>query len=218
MRTEHLAKAASILVWTAFACIVLLVAWIGREHMVQPDLTNAVLYPDGGRALPHFSLTDSEQGIFDKSGLYGKWSFLFFGYSRCPDVCPHTLQALRWAADRIRRDGGDEDVRFVFVSVDPARDDPGRLKDYVSWFDPDFLGVSGPGAQLAALTEAVDAPYRRITQESGGDGNYFMDHSAMIFLISPRAELYAMLPPPHRAETIADDFRRIRAHFAQTGY
>jgi protein SCO1 len=214
MQTERLGKAASVFIWTAFVLIVLLFAGIAREHLSQPDLVSAVLYPEDRRTLPDFRLTDSNREAFDKSRLYGKWSFLFFGYTRCPDICPHTLQTLRWAAERIRRDGGREEVRFVFVSVDPARDDYAHLKDYVSFFDPEFIGLAGERAQLDALTEAMDAPYRRMRAESDG-GDYFMEHPAQIFLISPRAELYALLPPPHSAETIAEDFRRLREHFTQ---
>lgn len=215
MQTERLEKAAAIIAWTAFAFIMLLFAGIAREHLAQPDLVSAVLYPEDRRALPDFRLTDFNLETFDKSRLYGKWSFLFFGYTRCPDICPHTLQTLRWAADRIRQDGAHEEVRFVFVSVDPARDDYGHLKDYVSFFDPEFTGLAGDRAQLDALTGAMDASYRRVPAESPGGENYFVEHPAQIFLINPRAELYAMLPPPHSAETIAEDFRRIRAHFAQ---
>lgn len=216
MKMEHIRKAALTGVWSAFFLIVLWGAWVVRLHGSQPDLANAIVYPPGDRALPDFSLLDSNHEVFDKSRFSGKWSFVFFGYTRCPDVCPLTLQTLLRAADRIRRDGGQDDVRFVFVSVDPARDSLGHLKDYVSWFSPDFLGVAGGEAQLSILAAGMGAPYRPVKPESAPRESYFMDHSAMIFLISPRAELYAMLPPPHNAETIAADFHAILAHYAKT--
>jgi protein SCO1 len=216
MKVQHFRKAALIGVWTAFFLIVLWVASVLRFHWSQPDLANAILYPPAARALPDFNLVDSNNEVFDKNRLAGKWSFLFFGYTRCPDICPLTLQTMQWAADRIRHNGEHDNLRFVFISVDPARDNLGYLKEYVSYFNPEFLGVAGDEAQLSILTAGMDAPYRRVEPESARADSYFMDHSAMIFLISPRAELYAMLPPPHNAETIAADFHTILEHFSQT--
>jgi protein SCO1 len=216
MKIENFRKPALIGVWTAFLLIVLWIAWMLRLHLSQPDLANAILYPPAARALPEFSLLDTDNMVFDKNRLAGKWSFLFFGYTRCPDICPLTLQTMQWTADRIRQNGEGDNLRFVFISVDPARDNLGYLKEYVSYFNPEFLGVAGDEAQLSILTAGMDAPYRRIEAESARADSYLMDHSAMIFLISPRAELYAMLPPPHNAETIAADFHTILAHFSKT--
>jgi protein SCO1 len=212
---DRFTRAATVILWAASLCIVLLIAGFIKEHLSQPELTAAIVYPAGSRELPDFRLTDFKHEAFDKHRLYGKWSFLFFGYTRCPDICPMTLQTLGWAADRIRR-GGHDDTSFVFISVDPARDNPDYLNDYVSYFRAGFLGVSGEDAQLSVLTKAIGAPYRRTEMKYGGAENYLMDHSAMIYLISPRAELYAMLTPPHKAETIAADFDTILAHYLQT--
>jgi cytochrome oxidase Cu insertion factor (SCO1/SenC/PrrC family) len=118
MKVEHFRKAALIGVWTAFLLIVLWAASVLRLHWSQPDLASAILYPPADRALPDFSLLDTDNMVFDKNRFAGKWSFVFFGYTRCPDICPLTLQTMQWAADRIRRDGGHADLRFVFISVD----------------------------------------------------------------------------------------------------
>ncbi len=216
MKIEHFRKAASLGIWAAFFLIVLWMAGMVRLYWSQPALTNAILYPTADRVLPEFSLLDSNHEVFDKNRLAGKWSFLFFGYTRCPDICPLTLQTMRWAADRIRENGGQDNPRFVFISVDPARDSLDYLKDYVSYFSPDFLGVAGDDAQLSILTAGMNAPYRRAKPEPAGQQSYFMDHSAMIYLISPDAELYAMLPPPHDPEAIAADFHTILGHFSKT--
>jgi protein SCO1/2 len=127
MKMEHLRKTAVTGLWTGFILMVLWGAGMLRMHLSQPALANAILYPPGNRTLPEFSLRDSNQEVFDNSRLSGKWSFLFFGYTRCPDVCPLTLQTLRWAADRIRRNDGEDNVRFVFISVDSTRDSAGYV-------------------------------------------------------------------------------------------
>jgi protein SCO1/2 len=214
MGTDRFTKAATAILWAASLFIVLLIAGFIKEYWSQPGLTAAIVYPAGSRELPDFRLTDFNHEAFDKQQFYGKWSFLFFGYTRCPDICPMTLKTLQWAADRIRHSGHD-DTRFVFISVDPTRDNPAYLKDYVSYFDAGFLGVSGEGAQLSILAEAIGAPYRRTEMKYAGREDYLMDHSAMIYLINPRAELYAMLTPPHNAETIAADFDKIRKHYSK---
>jgi protein SCO1/2 len=215
IETDRFTKAASAILWVASLCIVLLIAGFIKNHLSQPGLAAAIVYPAGSRALPDFRLTDFNHEIFDKHRLYGKWSFLFFGYTRCPDICPVTLQILGWAADRIRHSGHD-DTRFVFISVDPARDNLGFLKDYVAYFDAEFLGVTAEDTQLSVLAEAIGAPYRKTGMKYAEQEGYLMDHSAMIYLISPRAELYAMLTPPHNAETIAADFDKIREHYSKT--
>ena len=95
---------------------------------------------------------------FGPDRLKGRWSFLFFGFTHCPDVCPTTLSVLAKVSRELEPDNGRGDgAQFVFVSVDPARDTPARLGEYVAYFDPDFLGVSGPDSALQPLAPATSA-------------------------------------------------------------
>jgi len=108
-------------------------AWLagsGRGNMSQaillPDRV-MTLFPDP-KPLTAFALTDHKNRVFDLAGLKGKWSFLFFGFTHCPDICPTTLAILARARDNIAKSKvGAEDVQFVFISVDPNRDTAGKL-------------------------------------------------------------------------------------------
>src|SRR3989442_13601364 len=106
------------------------------------------LFPDP-KPLTAFSFTDHENRAFDLSRLKGKWSFLFFGYTHCPDICPTTLATLARARENIAKStAGAKDVQFVFISVDPNPDTASKLGQYVSSFDPDFFGVMRVYAHL----------------------------------------------------------------------
>lgn len=197
-------------VWPGFLLIVLFAAWMLRQHLSQPNLTNAVLYPDAARSIQSFTLVDFDNRVFDNNRLLGKWSFVFFGYTHCPDICPLTLQTLDRAADLMKKQN-DADVQFIFVSVDPRRDNTAHLKNYVTYFNPNFLGISGDRRELSAFSKALDAPFG-IT-DNADSKSYAMAHSGQIFLISPKAERYALLPQPHRPGDIIQDFLVIRSYY-----
>src|SRR5260370_4544728 len=122
---KQIALKFSIMITTVALAAMLAGVWLAeiyREHdsraMLLPD-RGMTLFPDP-KPLTAFSLTDDENRVFDLASLKGKWSFLFFGFTHCPDVCPTTLAVLARARDNIAKNTvGAEDIQFVFVSVDP---------------------------------------------------------------------------------------------------
>jgi protein SCO1 len=155
--------------------------------------------------LPEFRLQDQNNQVFDRARLQGKWSFVFFGYTHCPDICPTTLVVLR---DVQKNAGGqDRNIQYVFVSVDPDRDKAATLKSYVSYFHPEFIGATGGQGELMRLTRALGAYY-----ESGEaqNGNYEVHHSAAIFLIDPEARLHALFAGPHDAAHLVQGLQRLK--------
>jgi len=166
------------------------------------------LFPDP-KPLTDFAFTDHENRVFDLSRLKGKWSFLFFGYTHCPDVCPTTLAVLARARENIAKSAvGAKDVQFVFISVDPNRDTAGKLGQYVSYFDTAFLGVTGDNAQLGNLAGQLGAAYEvAITPDME---NYPVYHSAAVFLVDPRTRYHAVFAPPLDAESISRRFKVLR--------
>ncbi|HEX7027883.1 MAG TPA: SCO family protein [Gammaproteobacteria bacterium] len=198
-------------IWPAFLFIVLFAAWMLAQHYSQPALANAVLYPETSREIRPFRLIDHNNRVFDNQRLLGKWSFVFFGYTRCPDVCPLTLQTLGRVAELLEEPNNN--VQFIFVSVDPARDSNIHLKNYVGYFDPDFVGVTGEESELVTFSKALGGVFGR--DDEPGSGSYTVSHSAQLFLINPDAERYALLPHPHQAEVIIDDFYTIRSHYGE---
>src|SRR2546425_3651745 len=179
----------------------------GSRAMLLPDRVMTLL-PDP-KPLTAFALTDHENRVFDLSRLKGKWSFLFFGYTHCPDICPTTLAILARAHENIANSAvGANDVQFVFISVDPNRDTAGKLRQYVSFFDPTFLGVTGDNAQLGNLAGQLGAAYE--VAVTPGMNDYPVYHTASVFLVDPRARYSAVFAPPRDAEGISRRFEVLR--------
>jgi protein SCO1/2 len=189
-------------------------AWlaaIDRESvsraMLLPDQT-MTLFSDP-KPLTAFALTDDRQRVFDLESLKGKWSFLFFGFTHCPDVCPTTLAELARARDKIVENAvGAEPVQFVFVSVDPNRDTAGKLGQYVRYFDASFVGVTGDDAQIANLAGQLGAFYE--VAVTPGAQNYSVSHSAAVFLLDPQARQHAVFAPPIDAQALSERFKVVR--------
>jgi protein SCO1/2 len=159
--------------------------------------------------LPAFAL-HGPRGEFNNGKLGGHWSFMFFGYTQCPDICPTALGLMKDVRATLAASAAVAPAptfQVVFVSVDPRRDTPQLLAEYMAAFDPSFIGVSGEDAALLPLTKSLGAYYRR---NDGTDArNYTVDHSAAIYLIDPRGRLAAVFSPPQEASKMAADFRRI---------
>src|SRR5713101_4857654 len=179
----------------------------GSRAILLPDQV-MTLFPDP-KPLTAFAFTDHENRVFDLSRLKGKWSFLFFGYTHCPDVCPTTLATLaRAREDIVKSTVGAEDVQFVFISVDPNRDTAGKLRQYVTYFDTSFLGVTGDNAELGNLAGQLGAAYQ--VAITPGVENYPVYHTAAVFLVDPLARYHAVFTPPHDAEAISKRFKVVR--------
>lgn len=175
--------------------------------MLLPDQV-MTLFSDP-KPLTAFTLTDDRNREFDLESLKGKWSFLFFGFTHCPDVCPATLAVLARARDNIARStAGAANIQVVFVSVDPNRDTAAKLRQYVDYFDASFVGVTGDNAQIGSLAGQLGATYR--VAITPGVGNYPVYHSTGVFLVDPRARHHAVFTPPLDAEAISRRFNVVR--------
>jgi len=182
--------------------------WAARtvlEHKSVTDELEATRFPTA-RELPSFSLIDHDNAVFDNNTLAQRWSFVFFGYTHCPDVCPTTLSVLNSVAHKLG--DLDEDIRFVFISVDPERDTPEQLAQYVSYFNGDFIGVTGTPEGIEQLTRQLGVMHLRVEAEEGASG-YLVDHTASVFLFDPDGRYHAVFSPPLSADAIAGDFRKM---------
>jgi protein SCO1 len=163
------------------------------------------------RALEAFELVAENGAKFVPSDFAGRWSFLYFGYTYCPDVCPLTLVELEEVKKKLAERTLGAAVSFYFVSVDPDRDTPERLREYVTYFDPEFRGLTGDPAQIGALANAVGAVY--FVQPGQGEKSYLVSHSSNITLLDPSGGLRAVFTAPHVAAQVADDFAAIFARY-----
>ena len=151
-----------------------------------------------------FQLVDQNGKPTTEAVLKGQWNAVFFGFTYCPDVCPGTLQALAAASDQLGPKA--KDLKIVFVSVDPGRDNPEQLKSFLSGdnLPKNIVGLTGTPQQVAAAAKAYRVYYKAV-----GDGpGYSVDHSTAIYLMDPKGRFDKViaynLPPEEIARQIKD--------------
>jgi protein SCO1/2 len=150
-----------------------------------------------------FRLIDHNARPVSDQDMKGRPFLVFFGFTHCPDVCPTTLFEV---SEIMRSLGGDADrVRALFVTVDPERDTPEKLKDYLSSFDPHLIGVTGDAAAVTAMTKAYRVYAKKVPLDAGG---YTMDHTAIIYLMDKDGRFVAPFNIKRRPEEAAADLRR----------
>jgi len=181
---------------------------------------------DKAKPLEPFSLVDHHKQSFNAASFKGKWSFVFFGYTQCPDVCPQTMQILKAVSIEFDRqdnmpepskdtkgpkvDGYFSNTQFVFVTVDPARDTPDKLAKYVSYFGKNFIGLTGKNTQLDAITRQFGILHKVTPNKD--PTKYQVDHGGNIILINPKGEYQAMFRYPHNEKKMIYDYFNIREY------
>ena len=160
------------------------------------------------RPLAEFILVDDAKGVFDLKSLESRWSFIFFGFMFCPDICPTTLYDLSNVKKEIVARGiSDTDLQFVFISVDPARDKAAQIERYVKYFDPTFLGATGSVGQLTNLTRQLGAPFR--LEPETAEQVYSVSHSSAVYVVDPLGQYTAIIRPPFHAADVAEQFSQL---------
>lgn len=152
------------------------------------------------RPLAPFDLIDQDGVPFTRDSLQGRWSLLFAGFSHCPDVCPDTLVRLKALDENLRAAGGT--LQTVFLSLDPERDTPDRLAEYLAYFNRDFVGVTGDKAEIDRLTGALGLAYVKVP---GRRGHYTVDHSTALVLIDPSGRAAAYFRAPLDIDALTAD-------------
>jgi protein SCO1/2 len=160
---------------------------------------------DPPRAAPELSLEASDGGTLTLARYRGKVVILGFGFSSCPDVCPTTLATLARARKQLGADAAE--VQVVYVTVDPARDDAKRLREYLAAFDPSFVGGTGSEQALAALRKQYGIASTRKELEN----SYAFAHSSYTYLIDREGSLRALMPYGHSADDYVHDLRILLA-------
>jgi len=151
-----------------------------------------------------FQLIDQNGKPFSDANLKGKWHLIFFGYTRCPDACPTALNEMSLALDRlgIKRD----EVGVVFITVDPERDTPDVLKSYVQSFDAPIVALTGSPEAVAQAAKAYRVFYAKHPR---ADGDYDMDHSAVIYVMNPEGRFTATFTPDSSADAIVQRLQKL---------
>lgn len=154
---------------------------------------------------PGIELTDVDGGSFELSELNGKVVIMFFGYTSCPDVCPVTLSDFL----QVRTQLGEraEDASFVFITVDPDRDTPERMKRYLTNFDPEIIGLTGSRSELEVVWSSYGVYQAK--SEDGNDENYLVDHSSRIYVIDQQGNLFLTYLFGTENKVIAEDVQHL---------
>ena len=180
------------------AALVLGLAFFWQPELPERPLPRAAL-PEGG----DFTL-QSAGGPVSLKDFRGKVVLVYFGYTYCPDICPTSLAA---TSDGLKQLTPEELARvaMIFVSVDPKRDTPARLKEYAEFFHPAIVGATGTPEEIAAIARRYGVFYAEQKVETAGDG-YVVDHSADTYVISTAGQLVGKIahatPPDQVVETI----------------
>ena len=177
------------------------------------------------RDIAEFDLRDHTGAAFDRANFEGRWSFVFFGFVSCPDVCP-TSMAVLGTVDRQLQSGDSEladQFQGILVSVDPERDSLEALGAYATAFSPRFLGVTGSREDLVELTTQVNVAFAKVplaealTQEARSPealaDAYTLDHTGNIVIINPRGHYHGFIKLPHNPETIRLTYQTLAAQF-----
>ena len=178
------------------AIALVMAALLGCQQARDPKL------PAGG----DFVL-QSADGPVDSRSFRGKVMLIYFGYTNCPDVCPASLAAGGQALNALTPEERKR-VKLIMISVDPQRDSAERLKDFVPWFNPTFLGLRGDEVQIQAATEEFRVFAARKPVE--GELGYVIDHSTGAYVFDPAGRLRLYVKDTSSVEEIASDIRLLQ--------
>ena len=187
-----------------------LAAIVAALILVNPPPGTAPVAAAGNAAIGGpFQLVDQNGRAVDQRVLNGKWTAVFFGYTYCPSACPTALQSLAAVQDKLGARA--RDFQIVFISIDPARDTPAKLKEYLSThgFPQGVIGLTGTPQQVDRAAKAYRVIYAKQPSTDGNASDYLMDHTTFIYLMNPQGRFAAVLtqeesPQAEAAQIIKD--------------
>lgn len=192
MKKKHLIK---------FFSIILLFGFFQSYIFAATELASP-------KALPDFKLA-TDNGVFTKKNLQGRWSILYFGFTRCPMICPTTMKTLKETYTALEKKLPAEKLpQIVMISVDAKSDNAAIMKQYVKKFNPHFVGVAGDEKAITALTDAVGILFL-VFQPDKNKHDYTIDHSNTLLLINPKGELAAIFSAPYDTKDVIDGYELI---------
>lgn len=212
MMTKKIFPIGTVLLFLSFMVLFILafLSLSPPQKTVPRDLVGVLR----SHAIPlqPFTLTDQNGQLYTEKRLKRKWSFFFFGYTYCPDVCPTTLSMLKIVTSELKKDPKTApDMQVIFVSVDPDRDKPEVLARYMEYFGREFTGVTGFPNELFNFSRQFGAAY--IKEAKSASGDYLISHTSWIFLVDPQARIVASFSPPHNPQTITSQYKKIHELF-----
>lgn len=185
-----------------------------QDNASYPQMLRSVVLETPPK-LTDIHLIDQNNQSFGVRQLEGKWTFMFFGYTHCPDVCPATLSQIALLQDQLGEKGYSASTQFVFVSVDPKRDGVKTLAEYAGYFGESIMAATGTLADITHLEHQVGVWHRYGKADSKGD--YTVTHSAEIFLIDPVVSVVAKFQPPIKVSRVASQYAKFVDMYPTSG-
>ncbi len=190
------------------------VKWMNHDPRLANKIDASVLkiFPHP-IPIPSASLIDKQGKPFDFNQLKKQWTFLYFGYTLCPDICPTELTALAGVLEQLREQQVKTKHGVLFVSVDQQRDTPDRLSQFVDYFDATIQAVSGEESELRIMAQPIGAAWDKVAQfdEHGqpDQNNYLINHTTSILLVDPQGRAVGVFPTPHDPVAMAKAFSTV---------
>lgn len=195
--------------------IVLLVVLIYGLTITAPNFIHKSIDLETGKMLTKpmeltsFNLINHQDKQFQLKDLENQWSLIFFGYTQCPDVCPSTVFKLNQIYDLLDQDQRISKLpQVIFISIDPERDNPETLSEYLAFFNPRFIGITGDQSEIKKITSTMSVYYEKIEQNEDSN-SYIMNHTASIFLTNDEGKLVASFRPTATPQELTSDIKRI---------
>lgn len=181
--------------------------WLGQRVAgpASPPQYQALLAYGQPRALSAFNLAASDGSQLTPDRLRGRYSLLFFGFTHCPDVCPTALSTIRQIENVLASSPETNKVNYVFISVDPERDNSTTLHNYAKYFSPHIIAATGSHEDLRSFTREMGVVYSR----TEANGEYSIDHSAHFVVLNRNVEIVGIIRPPQVPNAIAADLRQL---------
>lgn len=192
------------------------------RHQISVDEFRAAQFLPVPKALPSLKLTASSGNLVSADFFSGHWSLVFFGFTECADICPVELQQLS-ALLKLAEHNKLARFQVVFISIDPERDTPQKIADYLHHFNSNIIGVGTNQIELVQLSQFFAVDYSRIGDNKNAPtnvtenlampvaeaNNYQLEHSGRIFLINPHMQYIGSFSPPHLVESMWSDLQMI---------
>ncbi len=213
MTRRQLALAAFV-VFDLLLFVFIVSLWTVRSNLAEQQSLSelGVARFEEPASINDFLLVDQQGNAFSRSDLLGKWQLVFFGFTSCPDICPLAMQALDGFYRDLESTGLQSDTGVIMVSVDPLRDTPEVMAQYLDSFHPDFVGLTGVYPEIEKLASqlyiAFSQPGEHGVEHS--DDDYIIPHSDYVALIDPEGRHRAIIHAPHRRERLMQAYLAVR--------
>ena len=178
-----------------------LIVWSNHKTMKDKEEHYGVWF-DSPKLIAPFTLESTQGGNFTEQNFKGHWSWVFFGFTSCPNMCPMTMHAFKEAVEQLRADKMEPLPQVILVSLDPERDTLPVLQKYVTSFDPSFIGLVGNMDQVDILAKQMNVSYKNM-------GNGMIQHSGNVTVVNPQGEIQGYFPWVDEPVKVAKDYEEI---------